>query len=261
MENKIELQLSANYSNKKIKSAIISSILCDYIIDKLSLAIKKFNQNDIDLFYVYENFKQAIEKGEDVTFSSIDAWAENKASVYQDCMNVVVALDDVVSKAGLIKSGDLIEEISNDCQSYSILLGLSDITTKYADFGDVDVKDEHIDNMLAQLIIVDEGQFLSDLSTMRMEMIPLEVNKYRNKFVEQKLKRARAIVDNVAMSLDKDFDDLLESVCDAYDKCYKVVYATMDDVDKVEAVRKICKLVLPHRQLLDKLEKKTTYHS
>ena len=72
MENRVELQLSANYSGEKIRSAVISCILCDFVIDKLSLAIKKYNHNDIDLFYVYEGFKLAIQKGEKVTFSKLE---------------------------------------------------------------------------------------------------------------------------------------------------------------------------------------------
>ena len=36
---------------------------------------------------------------------------------------------------------------------------------------------------MEQLLMVDEAQFLTDIAGMVTEITPLEVNKYRNKFV------------------------------------------------------------------------------
>jgi hypothetical protein len=258
METKFDLHLCANYSNEKLKSAICNCVLCDYIIEELRQAIKRFNKEDLDLFYVYENFKKAIEKSEVVTFSSLSAWEENKISAYQDCLNIIVNLDDMASKAEKINAGDLIEEVSNKCQAYSVMLSLADISLNYVDFSGIEVREEYLTNLKNQLALVDEGQFLSDLGTMRIEMSGLDINKYRNKFIEQKLRRASAIVESTRNTLDKEFDRLHDEIMNSYDKFYKVAHAALSDGEKVDASRKICKLVNPHRVIMDKLENKLT---
>jgi len=258
MEKKFELHLCANYTNEKLKSAICNCVLCDYIIEKLRLAIKRFNKEDLDLFYVYESFKKAIEKSEKITFAGIDEWEQNKIESYQDCLNIVVGLDDIATKAGKINAGDLIEEVSEDCQGYSVLLHLADIDINHVDFKDIEIREEYITNLQSQLSLVDEGQFLSDLGTMKLEMAALDIDKYRNKFVEKKLNRANKIVEGVSASLEKEFDRLHEEIMNSYDKFYKVAHAALSDGEKVDAARKICKIIPPHRVIMDKLEDKLT---
>lgn len=258
METKFDLHLCANYSNEKLKSAICNCVLCDYIIESLRQAIKRFNKEDLDLFYVYENFKKAIEKSEEITFSSINEWEQNKISAYQDCLNIIVTLDDMAAKADKINAGDLIEDINSDCQAYSVMLAMSDININHVDFKNLKIREEFLLNLKQQLAIVDEGQFLSDLGTMRIEMVGLDIDKYRNKFIEQKLRRARTIVDSVNSSLDKEFDRLHDEIMESYDKFYKVAHAALSDGEKFDAGRKVCKLVNPHRVILDKLEDKLT---
>lgn len=255
---KINLNLCANYSNNKLKSAISNCMLCDHIIEKLGLSIKRFNKEDLDLFYIHEDFKKAIDKSDNVTFSGIEEWEENKVSSYQDCLQVVAALDKLASDEGKINAGELIEEFAEDTQDYSLALSLCDITYEYLDFGTLEVKPEYVDGLLAELRLVDEGQFLTDLGTMKLDMVPLDIKNYRNKFIEQKLKRSWAILDSVEKTLDKEFDRLHDEIADAYRKFYKITYAALDDGEKVDAARKVCKLIPPHRVILDKLENKLT---
>lgn len=258
MESKINIHLCANYSNDKLKSAVVNCVLCDYIIEKLRQSIKRFNKEDLDLFYVYEDFKKAIEKSENVTFSNIGAWEENKVSSYQDCLNTVVALDEIASKAGKIESGDLIEEFRADCQKYAVMLSLSEVNNQVIDLSNVEVREDYLQNLIRQLTLVDEGQFLTDIGTMKIEMVPLDVNKFRNKFVEQKLRRSNTILNSVGKTLDKEFKRLHEEVSDSYKKFYKITYAALDDGERVDAARKVCKLIPPHRLILDKLENRMT---
>lgn len=258
METKFDLHLCANYSNEKLKSAVCNCVLCDYIIEKLRLAIKRFNKEDLDLFYVFESFKQAIEISEAVTFSGIEEWEQNKINAYQYCLNIVVSLDEIAARAGKINAGDLIEEITTDAQGYSVLLALSDININYIDFKDVELKEEYISNLKKQLALVDEGQFLSDLGTMKIEMAALDIDKYRNKFIEKKLSRASKIVESTQTALNREFERLHEEIIESYDKFYKIAHAALSDGEKVDAARKVCKLVNPHRVIMDKLENKLT---
>ena len=258
METKFNLDLCANYSQEKLKSAVCNCVLTDYIIEKLRQTIKKFNKEDIDLFYVYEDFKNAIEKGNRVTFAGIEGWEENKMAVYQDCFNLVVTLDDIVSKAGLIESGSIIEEFRTDCQDYLVLLNLCDITCDYIDLGMVEVRQDYIDNLRSQLAIVDEGQFLSDLAGMRTEITALDTLKPRHKYIEQRLAKAQKVTNAVADTLQNEFDKLHSDIMDCYDRFHKIAYSSLSDGEKANAARDVCKITSPHKKILDKLENKLT---
>lgn len=258
METKFNLDLCANYSQEKLKSAVCNCILADYIIEKLRQTIKKFNKEDIDLFYVYEDFKNAIEKGNKVTFAGIDGWQENKMSVYQDCFNIVVALDDIVSRVGLVESGSIIEEFRTDCQNYLVLLNLCDINSKTIDLGLVEVRQDYIDNLKSQLAIVDEGQFLSDLACMRTEVSVLDTTKYRHKYIEQRLNKALKVTSDVEKSLENEFDRLHNDIMECYDRFYKIAYSSLSDGEKANSARDVCKITTPHKRTLDKLENKLT---
>lgn len=258
MESKYDLHLCANYVNEDLKSAITNCILCDFIIDKLRLAIMRFNKEDLDLFYVHEAFKDAIEKSRNVTYSTIGDWEKNKISAYSDCLGIVAHLDQLAAKEGKISEGQLIEEFRTNTQEYLILLTGCQMDINQINFGKMKVKQEFIDNMLHELTLVDEGQFLTDLGTMQIEMLPLDVNKYRNKFVEQKLKKLQTIVVAVDNALEKEFDNLHNDIMASYDKLYKVVYAALSDGERADEARNVCKCIPPHRRVLDKLEDKLT---
>lgn len=258
METKFNLQLCANYSNEKLKSAICNCVLADYIIEKLRTTIKKYNDEDIDLFYIYEDFKNVIEKGNRITFADIEGWQANKIEVYQDVFKLVVTLDDILAKASLIESGSVIEEFRKDCQEYLILLCLCDIDCKSVDFSMVDVRPEYIDNLKTQLALVDEGQFLSDLAGMRFETIALDTSSSRHKYIEQRLLKAQKIANSVSASLEREFDRLHDDISSCYKKFYKIAYSSLSDAEKASAARDVCKVTTPHKRTLDRLENKLT---
>lgn len=254
MENKFDLHLCANYVNEELKSAITNCILCDYIIDELGLAIKRFAKEDLDLFYVHEDFKKAIEKSKNVTFATITDWENNKVESYSDCLRIVVNIDRMASESGKIEEGALIEEFRNKSQTYLIMLASCDMDINHIDLGAVKVKEEFMNNMLHELTLVDEGQFLCDLGTMQTEMLPLDVQKYRNKFVEQKLKRGESIALSIDKSLERDFGALHNDIMSSYDKLYKIAHDALNDGEKADAARNVSKCIPPHRRLLDRLE-------
>ena len=258
MESKIKLHLCANYVSEDFKSAVTNAILCEYIIDELRLLIKRVGKYDLDLFYVHEAFKDAIERSKNVTYAHISQWEENKISAYSDCLSIVATIDEMSAEAGKINKGEIIEEFRVKTQQYAVLLFTIDITLDAIDFSGVKVKDEFMENVLHELTLVDEGQFLSDLGTMQIAKVPLDVNKYRNKFIEQKLKRAQTIVKSVDNSLEKEFERLHNEIMHSYDTFYKITYATLSDSERVEASRKVVKMVPPHRRILDRLEDKLT---
>ena len=258
METKFNLHLCANYSQEKLKSAICNCILTDYIIEKLKQTIKKFNNEDIDLFYVYKDFETAIEKGNSVSFAGIEGWESNKTSVFQDVFKIVVTLDDILAKAELIESGSLIEEFRNDTLSYQTLLYLCDITCDSVDLGMVEVRPEYIDNLKSQLTFIDEGQFLSDIADMKTESVLLDTYIERHKYIEQRLVKAQKVANAVKDSLEKEFDKLHDDVMYCYGKFHKIAYSSLSDAEKASVAKDVCNITLAHKKILDKLENKLT---
>ena len=247
METKFNMHLCANYTKEKLKSAVCNCVLTDYIIEKLKVAIKRFNQEDIDLFHIYKDFEVAIEKANIISFANIEEWENNKVSVYQDIFNLVVDLDDALAKAELIESGTLIEEFRVDTQEYLVLLNLCDINVDSIDLSMVDVRPEYIDNLRNQLALVDEGQFLSDLSAMKIETISLDTEKERHKYIEQRLSKAQKVVRSVMATLDNELDRLHDDIMNCYDKFHKIAYSSRSDGEKANEAKNVCKVTSPHK--------------
>lgn len=250
--------MCANYVNEDLKSAITNCILCDYIIDELRLTIKRFSKEDLDLFYVHESFKSAIEKSKNVTFSTIGDWENNKVESYSDCLGIVATIDAMASEQGKISEGSLIEEFKEKTQEYLIQLTSCDIDIEHIDLGNMDIKEEFMKNMLHELTLVDEGQFLSDLGTMQVEMLPLDVHKYRNKFLEAKLRRGESIALSVDKALEREFEKLHRDVMSSYDKLYNIAHDALNDGEKTDKARDVVGCISPHRRTLDKLENRLT---
>lgn len=254
MERKYNLHLCANYVNEELKSAITNCILCDYIIDELRLAIKRFGKYDLDLFYVHESFKTAIEKSKNVTFATLADWENNKVESYSDCLGIVATIDNMASEQGQISAGELIDEFREKAQEYLVMLTSCDIDIDHIELGTMDVKEEFMNNMLHELTLVDEGQFLSDLGTMQIEMMPLDVNRYRNKALESKLKRGETIALSIDRALEREFEKLHRDVMASYDKLYKIAHDALNDGEKSDKARDVVGCVPPHRRTLDRLE-------
>ncbi len=258
METKFSLNLCANYSNENLKSAVSNCLLAEFVIEKLRETIKKFNKEDIDLFYVYEGFKGLIEKGNDVSFDRLADWEANKVSVYEGVLNLVVSLDEILAEASLIESGTILEEFRESALGYMTLLNMCDITTDYIDLSFVEVRQDFLDNLKRQLALVDEGQFLSDFKDMNTEVVPIEINKVRHKYIEQKLAKAEKVANDVSRTLESEFENLHTDIMNSYDRFYKIAYSPLSDGEKSNASRDVCKMTSPHKKLLDKLENKLT---
>ena len=93
MGNKINLNLCANYNNREFKKSIINSLLCYYAIEKLRLTIKGFQKDELDMFYIYEEYKNIIEESNNVTFAHITQWGDFKRHCYLELLEVVNKLD------------------------------------------------------------------------------------------------------------------------------------------------------------------------
>ena len=256
MGNKINLNLCANYNNREFKKAVVNGLLCYYAIEKLRLTIKGFQKDELDMFYIYEEYKEVIEESNNVTFAHIREWGEYKRSSYLKFLDIVDKLDTLASDAGLIEKGSLYKSFNDDCVNYGLQLTLCNIDRTCIDLDKVEIKEEYLTSCLEEIINVDEGQFLSDISTMQIEMTPLDTRSHRNAFVEKKINKLNSLAKMAENTLDREFISLNKDLMHSYTKLYKIIHGLLSDSEKMDEARKVYRLVGPYRKVLDKLENK-----
>ena len=256
MGNKINLNLCANYNNREFKKAIVNGLLCYYAIEKLRLTIKGFQKDELDMFYVYEEYKEVIDESNNVTFAHIREWGDHKRNSYLRLLEIVDKLDNLASDAGLIERGSLYKSFNDDCVNYGLQLTLCSIDRTCIDLNQVEIKEEYLSSCLAEVMTVDEGQFLSDISTMQIEMTPLDTRAHRNSFIEKKLNKLNSLASMAESTLDRGFTSLNKDLMSSYSRLYRIIHGLLSDSEKVDESRKVYRLVAPYRKTLDKLENK-----
>jgi len=253
METKIKLGLSDSYTLEELKSAICNSLVVENLIDNFQKTIRA-NSRDVDVQDILDNFASIIDRSQEVGFVSVKNWADNKVNVLKDLLTLVTVFDSAMARYGKIEAGKIVEKITADLTDFTLRLCLINFDKEYIDLGKLKLKSEYVDNTLEQIRLVDENQILSTMSEMQLSFIPLEIEKYRNTFVEGKIRRLSEIINNANTTLDADFEKFVGQIKKIHKKFRDIAYETLTDGEKFDKSRRQIKLINPHRQLLDKLE-------
>lgn len=193
-----------------------------------------------------------------MSYVSVPKWNEGKSIAYKEMLDIIKSLDETLANAKKIESNNLINRFRDELTAFLLSLTDINISGNSIDFGNLNIKQEYIDNTIEQLSLVDSTQFLIELSQMQITAVPLEIEKYRNSFVESKLKKANSIAQNVEDAINDDFGKLHKQIAQTFEKFYAIANESSTDGEKAEKARKVIKVINPHRQLLDKLEEKLT---
>ncbi len=255
MERKIELHLCARYQEEDVKSSIVNALICEYLIAELTEAVKKYHK-ELDLAEVRDEFKVAIDRSRDTGFADIYEWAGNKLKVYSDLLGIVMDLDAEVAKAGICKVGELVAEFQEKTTKFILSLVDVKISLDAIEYDELMKLDNLVKPIVAELKVVDETQLLIEISQTKFTETPLEIEAYRNKFIEEKLNKSNKVLDSVVASFDADDEKLHNEIIRSYSEFAKIANASLTDGEKVDKARQFMKFVHAHRQLLDKLENK-----
>ena len=255
MERKIDLHLCAHYQEEDVKSSVINALICDYLIAELTEAVKVYHK-ELDLAGVRDDFKVAIDRSRQVDFGDIYEWTANKMRAYESLLGVVMDLDGEVAKAGLRNVGEIMSEFQEKLTRFILSLTDVKITTEEIEYDELVKIDALVKNIVSELKIIDETQFLIELSQTQLTETPLEIEAYRNKFVEEKLSKSNKILDGVVSTFDADDEKLHNDIIHGYSEFVKIANATLTDGEKVDRARQYMKFVHSHRLVLDKLENK-----
>lgn len=257
MEKKIRTNLGTIYDRSLLSSAIINCLSTEYLIDLIKEAIRSHNK-ETDLTKLSDDFADVINESYDVSFSSMSGWLEKKSQAFTDLLALVVDLDEYLASLQKIEKNQIVSDIQTKLNNFIVQLTQIKIDDSSIDFASIDLKDEYINSTMEQLSLVNEGQSLSELASTQLEFAPLDVERNRNTFIEEKLNKINSITSSCEHTFNSDLKKLENEIVTLYDKVYDVSYATLTDGEKAEKTRKILKFVNPHKQLLDKLENKLT---
>ena len=256
MGTKIELRLCAEYQIDDVRTAIVNGLICEYLIGELSDALKVYHKQ-LDLAETRDDFKVAIDRCHEIGFADIYEWIRNKISAYEDLLGVVADLDSEVARAGVKSSGEVIADFQKKTTSFILSLANVSITMDSVEYDDLMTHlDKLIQPVLDEFHVIDETQFLIAMSQMKFDETPLEIEAYRNKFIEDKLQKCEKLMNSVSAAYDADDEKLHNSIIKSYSEFMKIANASLTDGEKVDKARQFNKFVNAHRLLLDKLENK-----
>ena len=257
MEKRIRTNLGANYDHNLLSSSIVNCIASEYLIDLTRETIRKYHK-EIDLSDISDEFAECIDESYNVSFSNMSDWLKNKSNKFTKMLELIVRLDEFLVSHEKIEKNQVVADIQQKLNFFVVKLTNVRIEDEFIDFTEIDIEEEYIKKTFEQLNLVNEAQVLCQLASSELEFSPLDVERFRNTFIEEKLNKINSIRTSCENTLNKDLDKLNNQIIQMYDKVYDTSYATLTDGEKVDKLRKYIKFVNSHKQLLDKLEDKLT---
>lgn len=255
--NNIKLQLGVFNDLNDISSAVVSCLTCEYLIDLIRSDLRKYGA-ETNLKNFIDKFADLIDSTYDVSFSNFTSWQAKKADSTTEFLSLVQELDNYLTEKEIIQERTLVNEIQGKLTEFLLSLSKLKITQEELDLSEVKIDKEYVVKTLEQIRLLDEGMLLSDLSSMQLDFVPLDISKNKHKYIEEKINRLNKITDHCDMTFENNYSKLLNQVVSMYRKFYDVCYGSYTDGEKTEKARNIIKTLNPHRLLLDKLENKLT---
>lgn len=257
METKYKLHLGVLEDVNDISSVIIASLSSEFLIDTIRGIIRKYNK-ETDLTKFMDDFADLIDESYNANYSNYRDWIVHKNEVTTKMIELVKSLDEFLCEKKLIEDFDVMADMLGKYKSFVLSLSNLKIDTEYLDASDLDLDKEYIKSALEELRLLDEGVLMSNLVDSPLEITPLDVERNRNVFIEEKLNKINKVADSCEHIFDNDYEKLLNQILSMYDKFYTVCFGSYTDGEKSEKARKIAKVVSPHKLVLDKLENKLT---
>ena len=252
METKFRLRLNTQYDESTILSAFATGLSFEFLLEEIRETLR--NSQSIEKTDIFEGVQVIAANAAEVGFTNIQDWITNKAEAQSDLLAVAALLDARLAAAGDIVSGEYAEKIMSKMTNFLLSVNSMEFSNEYVDVKETGVNTNFVENVVMQLSLVSENEFLVGLSSLRLNPIPLETKAYANVFIEDKLNKLNALCDKLTKKLDSDFDSLEDTVSDFNDKLYKITNEPITDGEKVDLARKALRVMNPHRQLVDKVE-------
>ncbi len=251
METKFELRLNTQYDSSTLLSAFANGLAFEFLLDRVR---EELRSADIEKGDLFDGIGVIASNSADVSFGSVQEWINNKATAQNDLLAVVAVIDSRLAEMGKSMAGEFAQGIMSDMTEFllkvnSITFGEDSVT-----IGSADISREYVDNVISQLSLVSENEFLIGLSSMKLNPIPLETKSYANTFIEDKLKKLNKLCDNLSNSLDNSFDKLQDTVVSVNKELYAISNDSITDGEKADNARKALRALNPYRRTIDKAE-------
>ena len=195
METKYKLHLGVLSDVNDISSVIIASLSSEYLIDTIRGIIRKYNK-EIDLTKFMDDFADLIDESYDANFSNYRDWIIHKNETTTKMIELVKSLDEFLCEKKLIEDFDVMADMLGKYQSFIVSLSDLKIDSEYLDVSNLNLDKEYIKSALEELRLLDEGMLMSELVSSPLEITPLDVERNRNVFIEEKLNKIKVEIPN-----------------------------------------------------------------
>ncbi len=247
METKLNLNLSVQYDRSTLLSAVISGLTFEYLLDEVKTVLN--NSTSVEKVDILDILRDISDRANEVGFYNLAEWLDNKSEAQRDLLTLVQSVD-----ARLGRTGTFVQELTLKLTEFVISIGRLNVSENEVDYTGINLDGAWIENVLEQMRLVSENEFIVSLASKQLKTVPLETKTYANSFIETKVNKLNAVCEKIEKKLDKDFDKLQDLVTEVNDKFYNISNEQITDGEKFDKARNTVKLINPHRQTIDKVE-------
>lgn len=251
MDKKFRLTLSMDYDNEVLAHSVVSGLIFGYFLDELRDKLAEID--GISKSDIYEALQNIASDGARVDYTSLKDWTENKDFAKDQLLALTVILDQRFAEANG-NAGEVVAEVSKDLSNFTDKIAKMEFANGFVSTKESGVNEEIISDVLDELRLVSENEFLVSLMGRDLSFEPLQTKSYTNAFIEKKLKKLDSICSKLSSKIDNDYASLEDMVLDIEKRLYKVATNVSTDGEKAEMTNKILKGINVHKQLIDKVE-------
>lgn len=251
MEKKIRLTLSMDYDNEVLAHSIVSGLIFGYLLDELRDRLAEID--GISKSDIYEALQNIASDGARVDYTSLNAWTENKDFAKDQLLTLVVIIDQRFAGNGG-NAGEVVAGVVQDLSNFTDKIAKMEFANGFVSTKESGVNEEIILDVLDELRLVSENEFLVSLMGRDLSFEPLQTKPYTNAFIEKKLKKLDSICTKLSSKIDNDYSSLEDMVVNIEKRLYGVATSISTDGEKIEMTNKILKGINVHKQFIDKVE-------
>jgi len=260
METKFKLQLGTINNIEELKTSLINGITTEYISELIHNTLRSYHK-ETDLSTLVDEYVDIIHSNEDRSYTDFVTWSIDKANKMAELMQFVIKIDEFLVENEKVEQGQVVADFQGKLTNFLVKLNGITITEDLLDLGTAEVKEEYVQNTIAELELVNEGKLLKKLVSSNIDITPIDTENNKNSIIENKLKELNRIVSLCNELFEKDAESLNDDVLSMQKKFYNICYESLTDGEKSEKARKVLKKISKHRETIDAVSDKLTQAS
>jgi len=253
MENKIKLRLTGNYPIDDLRNAVVTGLTYEYLADRLVQVVKNSKE---DLGDIAERLSMNINDSKNVSFANLTEWKNFKMSEFEKLFVIANELTIKFMETESSQLDVLKKSLHEDLNAF-----IQNLLFLHIDFdviGFSNIKPEFVKKVASQIAVIDRTYSMFELISSDVESLPVDVQKFANSVLENKINKLDKMVNALTSKLDNNFVAVNDYLLSAFKKFSSIVYGNALDGEKELKARNVAKNISTYRKTLDKIQDKLT---